>query len=262
MSRWPVASARASRSNTSRARARTGSASSASSSSRRTFPDRAYDGRRVGVHVDLQGAHAPAGDLLGLDADRLGADGVHGRLHDVQSRARVDQRAEQHVPTGAGRALEPGEGHGTRADRRATRAANTPAPKPLSMLQDDDPGRTGVQHREQRGETPERRSVPHRGGNRHDRDPGEPADDRGQGAVHPGDDDQAVRLVQLGPHGEQPVQPSDPDVVDPADGGPEGARRERRLGGHLSIRSPRRDDRDPTDVLGQRSYRCAAGHGV
>ena len=42
-------------------------------------------------------------------------------------------------------------------DRRATRAAKTPAPYPLSMLTTDDAGRAGVEHRQQRGQTAEAR---------------------------------------------------------------------------------------------------------
>ena len=55
----------------------------------------------------------------------------------VERHAGADQRAEQHVAAGAGRRVDPEGGH--RA-ARATRAANTPAPYPLSMLTTVTPG--------------------------------------------------------------------------------------------------------------------------
>jgi hypothetical protein len=54
----------------------------------------------------------------------------------------MDDRAEQHVAADAGAAVHPADdrrGHG-RAAPRATRAENTPAPKPLSMLTTVTPG--------------------------------------------------------------------------------------------------------------------------
>ncbi len=54
-------------------------------------------------------------------------------------RARVDQRGQQHVAGAAVPGVDPRDGHGA-TDCRATRAAATPAPKPLSMLTVTTPG--------------------------------------------------------------------------------------------------------------------------
>ena len=81
--------------------------------------------------------HRPGGQ-----PHRLGAERVDGGLQHRQVGPRTDQRAEQHVAAGAGGRVDPGDRHaGARtAARRATRAANTPAPKPLSMLHTTTPG--------------------------------------------------------------------------------------------------------------------------
>ena len=78
-------------------------------------------------------------------SDVLDADRVDGRLHDVERCAGVDERTEEHVAARAGLAAEPGEAHVDASvpygcARRATRAAKTPAPKPLSMLHTTTPG--------------------------------------------------------------------------------------------------------------------------
>ena len=116
------------------------------------------------------------------------------------------------------RTRRPSRGAPARPPRRATRAANTPAPKPLSMLHDDDAGRARVEHRQQGGQTAERGAVADRGGHGDQRYAGQPADHARQRALHAGHDDEAVGRVQPVAHRHQPVQPGDPDVVDPVDG--------------------------------------------
>ena len=92
---------------------------------------------------------APVGRYSSGGVQQLGdvEVGVDCGLHGLQRCAGSDQGAEHHVAARAGAGVEPGEsasvGHArtcaARA-RRATRAANTPAPKPLSMLQTVTPG--------------------------------------------------------------------------------------------------------------------------
>ena len=88
---------------------------------------------RLDVHQG--GAEAPPGDRFGLQANRLDAEPVHRLLQDLEGDADVHQGAEQHVPACAGAAVQPADHR-----RRATRAAKTPAPKPLSMLTTAIPG--------------------------------------------------------------------------------------------------------------------------
>ena len=82
--------------------------------------------------------------------------------------------------------------HEVAAVRRATRAAKTPAPKPLSMLADDDAGSAGVQHAEQGREPAEAGAVADAGRHGDERQADQPADHARQRAFHPGDDDEAV----------------------------------------------------------------------
>src|SRR5437899_4328703 len=74
--------------------------------------------------------------------DGIHPDRVDCCLNRVQGRASIDQCAEKHVAGRAGQALEPCCSHGLPpwAARRATRAACTPAPKPLSMFTTTTPG--------------------------------------------------------------------------------------------------------------------------
>ena len=58
------------------------------------------------------------------------------------------------------------------------------------------------------------------------------------------------------------MQPRDPDIGDSDDGGPEGPRRQGRLGRDGCVRGPRRDDRDPAPGLGQRPDRDGGAVGV
>ena len=77
-----------------------------------------------------------------VEPHRLGAQRVDGRLQHGQVGPGPDQRAEQHVAARAGGRVDPEQAsRGDRpAARRATRAAKTPAPKPLSMLHTTTPG--------------------------------------------------------------------------------------------------------------------------
>src|SRR4029079_6331935 len=69
---------------------------------------------------------------------------VHGGLQGLHGYAGAQQRPEQHVAAGPGGGVDP-HGHADGPRRagsalRATRAANTPAPYPLSMLTTVTPG--------------------------------------------------------------------------------------------------------------------------
>ena len=137
-----AASATASRSKTRSARSRTGSASGASRSRARTsrqvrWSDRV--GRTSTWH--RVAAKPPRDDGLHAQGDRLGADRVDRVLQDVERHAGTEQRAEEHVAARARRRVDPQRSVMRRgAVWRATRAANTPAPYPLSMLTTVTPG--------------------------------------------------------------------------------------------------------------------------
>ena len=91
------------------------------------YPHAAQDGREpIALHRDRR------------ERDWFGSDCVDGRLEYVERNAGVHQRTKQHVATGTGRGVDPDRHLG--AALRATRAANTPAPYPLSMLTTVTPG--------------------------------------------------------------------------------------------------------------------------
>ena len=93
-----------------------------------------------------------------------------------------------------------------------------------------DARRAGVEHREQGRDPAEGGAVPDAGRHGDDRRTDQTADDAGQRALHPGDDDKAVGLGQSVALGEQAVQTGHADVGDPADIGTEGASDDGRLG--------------------------------
>ena len=88
------------------------------------------------------------------------------------------------------------------------------------MLTTRHPGRAGVQHRQQGGQAAEGGAVPDAGRHRHEGYADQAADHAGQGALHAGHHDQAVRPGEPVAGLEQPVQPGDADVLDPLDPGP------------------------------------------
>src|SRR6185436_14327153 len=94
-------------------------------------------GRGEAVAGGLPGGH---GHVAGLRA-RSRRDGQHGPADHLDGDAGTDQRAEQHVAAGPGRGVDPADHASARgAALRATRAAKTPAPKPLSMFTTVTPG--------------------------------------------------------------------------------------------------------------------------
>ncbi len=131
-----------------------------------------------------------AGHALGDDRDVLGCHRLD-RVGDHPDRdAGAHQRTEQHVAARPRRRVDPadhgaeprfvcdvwGDSRGRSADEslcgralRATRAANTPAPKPLSMLTTVTPGAQELSIAEQRGEPAERGAVADAGGHRDER---------------------------------------------------------------------------------------------
>ena len=98
---------------------------------------------------------------------------------------------------------------------RLMRLASHPAPKPLSMLTTPTPGRAGVEHGQQRGQTAEAGPVTHAGGHRDNRHVDKPPDDARQRPFHSGSHHD-------GPGGAQPFglalksrwMPETPDVID------------------------------------------------
>ena len=96
-----------------------------------------------------------------------------------------------------------------RAARRATRAANTPAPYPLSMLTTVTPGAQELSIASSAAMPAERGAVADAGRDRDQRDADQPADHGRQRALHAGDDDQAVGLLEPVADAEQPVQAGD-----------------------------------------------------
>ena len=145
---------------------------------------------------------------------------------------------------------------------RATRAANTPAPYPLSMLTTVTPGAQELSIAEQRGEAAERGAVPDAGGHRHERDAGQAADHGRQRALHAGDDDEAVGPASRSRTREQPVQPGHADVVDPVDRGAVDPHGQRGLGGDRGVGGAGADDRDGAARLRERPERHRAGDEV
>src|SRR3954462_6944581 len=89
-----------------------------------------------------------AGNLLCAQPDVLGSHRRDGALDDRKRHPGSEERTEQHVPAGAGRRVDPADhtpvlsSPAPAAPRalRATRAAKTPAPKPLSMFTTLTPG--------------------------------------------------------------------------------------------------------------------------
>ena len=138
---------------------------------------------------------------------RLGRDRVDGALQGLDRHAGVDERAEQHVAAGPGRAVEP-------ADHRPVLAGHPgreqPGAEAVVDVHHDHAGRAGVEHREQRGNPAERGPVAHAGRHRDQRHARQPADRARQRTVHAGDDDQAVRSVQARRDGQQPVNARPP----------------------------------------------------
>ena len=142
-----------------------------------------------------------------------GATGVDRALEHVDGYPGADQGAEQHVAARSRGGVDPDVVIAPHP-LRATRAANTPAPYPLSMLTTVTPGRARVEHRQQGGQPAERGAVPDAGRHRDQRHADQPADDRGQRALHPGDHDQAVGRLEPVADAEQPVEAGHADVVD------------------------------------------------
>ena len=79
-------------------------------------------------------------DGLGAQRHRLRCDGADGVLQHGERDTGAEQRPEQHVAAGARRGVDPEGADHRGALCRATRAACTPAPYPLSMLTTVTPG--------------------------------------------------------------------------------------------------------------------------
>ena len=93
------------------------------------------------LHVAAGGGEPVAGHGLGAQGDVLGRHRADRVLEHVDRDARADERAEEHVPAGAGGGVDPADRACGHRAALATRAAKTPAPKPLSMLTTVTPAR-------------------------------------------------------------------------------------------------------------------------
>src|SRR5204862_1077302 len=110
----------------------------------------ADDAARLRSHIDPRRGHALPGHALAEQLHRLDSDRIDRGLDGVERYAGVNDRAEAHVTAGARKAVPPTDSRhrcprarsraSAVAVRRATRAAKTPAPKPLSMPTTTTPG--------------------------------------------------------------------------------------------------------------------------
>ena len=154
-------------------------------------------------------------DLLDAERDRLGRDRVDGALQHVDAVRRRRRSAPSSMSP-----LAPEEASTqTVMASRARRLPGDPGgehARAVAVVDVDDghAGRAGVEHRQQRGEAAERRAVPDAGRHRDQRYAGQPADHGRQRALHAGDDDEAVGVLEPVADVEQPVQPGHADVVD------------------------------------------------
>ena len=133
---------------------------------------------------------------------------------------------------------------------RATRAANTPAPKPLSMFTTVTPGAQELSIAEQRGQPAERGAVADAGRHRDQRHADQPADHARQRALHAGDHDEAVGAsssssrtarTRCSPATPTSVTTRDAGAVHPGgQGGLGGDRRVGGAGGHHRTPCPAR----------------------
>ncbi len=126
------------------------------------------------------------------------------------------------------------------------------------MLTTVDPGRAGVEHREQRRETLERGAVADRGRHRHDRHADQPTHHAGQRALHAGDHDQAVRGGQAVAHGEHAVQAGHADVGHQLGRGAVGRERHQGLARDRQVARAGGDHDDVAVRLRQRPERGGA----
>ena len=175
------------------------------------------------------------------------------------------QGAEQHVAARARRGVDP-DGH-ARARVAGPRVARHPGrehARAVAVVDVDhgDAGRAGVEHAEQGGDAAERGAVPDARGDRHERDAGQAADHGRQGALHAGDDDQAVGDGEPVADREQPVQAGHAHVVDPVDRGAVHAHGQRGLGRDGGVGGAGADDRDRAARLRERPERHRAGDEV
>jgi hypothetical protein len=130
------------------------------------------------------------------------------------------------------------------------------------------PAMPGVEHREEGGEPFECRTVADRGGQGDDRRAGQPGDDAGQGAVHPGRDDDDLGTAQEGDLVQNAVQAGNADV-DQCLGCPtEVAGGELRLASNRDVGGSGRDnEHEPTGRRGRfgwpgKQFRCRVMAGI
>ena len=148
---------------------------------------------------------------------------------------------------------------GVRADPPGDAGGGHAGAVPVVDVDHGDAGGAGVEHAQQGGQAAEGGAVPDAGGDRDERRPGEATDDRGQGALHAGDDDEAVDLVEPVAHGHEAVQAGHADVADLDGLGAVAGDGERHLGGDRGVGGAGADDPDPAARDGQRAEGGRAG---
>ena len=268
----------------------------ASATARRSRPpgrgaDRRVEGRRLEQRPDV----GPGAVVLGVGDARRGTWSRRGRragpsrcaappapvrtaptasCSTSSGHTGAEQRAEQHVAAGARRGVDPADRAVTGgALCRATRAACTPAPNPLSMLTTVTPGAQELSIASRAASPPSaRRSrrwwAPRRAARRRARRPRDgSAPSMPATTIRQSDGGQAVADV------EQPVQPGDPDVVDAVDrstvhrdreGGLGRDRRVRGAGAHhadgAAGRRQRTDGHRPGDLVEARVRQHGPDH--
>ena len=117
----------------------------------------------------------------------------------------------------------------------------------------------GVQHRQQGGQPAEGGAVPDAGRHRHEGYADQAADHAGQGALHAGDHDEAVRPGEPFARLEQPVQPGHADVLDALDPGAVHGHGERGLGGDRRVGGAGADHGDEPTGRRDRAQRRRRG---
>ena len=164
----------------------------------------------------------------------------------LDARARVEQRAEQHVARDAADAVDVEHpGHSPRDPRRDRARAEA-----VVDVHDRDARRARREHREQRGDAAEGRAVA--GARRHadHRRGDDPADHRGERRVPARDDDDAVRAPQVLERRREPVDPRHAGVAVHDDLGAEQLRPHLRLAHDRAVRRPAGHDRHEPAHLG------------
>jgi len=119
-------------------------------------------------------------------------------------------------------------------------------------VDDGDVGRAGVEHAEESCGSGEGGSIADGGGHGEDGDADQAADDRGEGSLHAGADDNRLGLEELVADGEEAVEAGYADVVETGDADVEGLGGEGGLLGDGDVAGAGAEDGDVSDRGGGR----------